>query len=75
MSNQLWDTLCQMCDEARDKWGVSAQEIADTLQQHRSNVSRELNRLVKHGLVEKKRGALSCSVWLVHQPASKYSVE
>lgn len=56
MSNQLWDTLCQMCDEARDKWGVSAQEIADTLQQHRSNVSRELNRLVKHGLVEKKEG-------------------
>lgn len=56
MSDQLWDALHRMCSHEPDRWGVSAQELADALQQHRSNVSRELNRLVKQGNVEKRDG-------------------
>lgn len=57
MSSDLLPKLQKLCENT-EAWGVSAQEVADRLKLHRSNVSRQLSRLAESGLVE-SRGRFS----------------
>ena len=55
MSSDLLPKLQKLCENT-EAWGVSAQQVADRLKLHRSNVSRQLSRLAESGLVERKEG-------------------